>query len=443
MQLPVLTIRDAVERQLCAGCGACAALAPGALAMVDVPEHGQRPMPLHTWDDVPEGLSALCPGVALERPELTHDDATPSLQDAWGPGIDVFEGYASDAAVRHGGSSGGAATAIAQFALEHLDYHGVLHTAASTEEPWRNTTVMSRDAHALHERTGSRYAPASPCDGLQQIADAPRPCVFIGKPCDIAGAQKARTFNPYLDQNLGLTIGFFCAGTPTTRGALELLRSVGVEQPAHVRSLRYRGNGWPGLWAVCFVDARGIEHERTLTYEQSWGALERHRPWRCRICPDHVAEFADIAVGDAWHHGPDGEDPGRSLIITRTQRGREVVQAAIDAGYLVVTSRDPKLLERSQPELARARASVWGRLLAMRIAKIPTPDYGGFALLRTWLGLSLRDKARSLLGTFRRLGRYGLRARVDLDQYRPQPAQGTSPPRQHLKGPSTHAPVHD
>jgi len=198
MQLPVLTIRDAVERQLCAGCGACAALAPGALAMVDVAGHGQRPMALHTWDDVPGGLSALCPGVAMERPELTHDDATPSLQDAWGPVIDVFEGYASDAAVRHGGSSGGAATAIAQFALEHLDYHGVLHTAASTEEPWRNTTVMSRDAHALHERTGSRYAPASPCDGLQQIADAPRPCVFIGKPCDVAGAVMAARVRPAL-----------------------------------------------------------------------------------------------------------------------------------------------------------------------------------------------------------------------------------------------------
>ncbi len=442
MQLPVLTIRDAVERQLCAGCGACAAMAPDALTMVDVTDHGRRPMPVRTWDDVPGGLSALCPGVALQRPELTHDDVTPSLRDAWGPVIDVFEGYAGDAAVRHGGSSGGAATAIAQFALDHLDYCGVLHTAANENRPWQNMTVMSRDAQSLHERSGSRYAPASPCDGLQQIADAPGPCVFIGKPCDVAGAQKARRFNPDLDRNLGLTIGFFCAGTPTTRGTIELLGSVGVDEPAQVRSLRYRGNGWPGLWSVRFADAQGIERERTLTYEQSWGALEKHRPWRCRICPDHVGEFADVAVGDAWHHEPDGEDAGRSLIITRTQRGREIVQAAVESGYLVVTSRDAGLLSRSQPELARARASVWGRVLAMRIARVPIPHYGDFALLRTWLGLSLSDKARSIIGTFRRLGRYGLRAAVDLAQYRPDTRRHPSRLRK-FKGPRSHAPVHD
>ena len=45
MQLPVLTIRDAVERQLCTGCGACAAMAPGTLAMCDAIDHGRRPTP--------------------------------------------------------------------------------------------------------------------------------------------------------------------------------------------------------------------------------------------------------------------------------------------------------------------------------------------------------------------------------------------------------------
>ena len=178
---------------------------------------------------------------------------------------------------------------------------GALHIGARTGKPYLNETVYSTDRDALLANTGSRYAPASPCDSLHLIEDAEKPSVFIGKPCDAAAVQRARKLRPELDPKLGAVIAFFCAGAPSTQGTLELLKQVGVEDPERVTSLRYRGKGWPGMWTVTWTDAAGNERTEQRTYAESWGFLQKYRQWRCYICPDHTGEFADIAVGDPWY----------------------------------------------------------------------------------------------------------------------------------------------
>ncbi|MDX2114091.1 MAG: Coenzyme F420 hydrogenase/dehydrogenase, beta subunit C-terminal domain [Planctomycetota bacterium] len=414
MSFPLPTIRDVAERQLCCGCGACAAVSPGEIRMVDDERHGRRPMVAETARDERTGRAIeACPGVALEH---TFDRADPGLDAglmaAWGPVRGVWEGFAADGAIRLGGSSGGAATALALHAVERGGMHGVLHTAAREDAPYLNRTVMSRTREEMLERTGSRYAPASPCEGLGLIASAPGPCVFIGKPCDVAGAQRARRVMSALDERLGLTIAFFCAGTPSTRGTLELLKKVGVDDPSRVTSLRYRGNGWPGLWTVRWTDATGAEHEARLTYEESWGFLQKYRQWRCSICPDHTGEFADVSVGDPWYRPVEPGEAGKSLIVARTPRGLEAVRSAARDGYLVLEREDAELLPRSQPNLLQTRGRLWGQLVALRAAGVPTPRYAGFETRRFWWRLRMKSKVQSTVGTLRRIASRGLKERV-------------------------------
>jgi coenzyme F420 hydrogenase subunit beta len=239
------------------------------------------------------------------------------------------------------------------------------------------------------------------------IEDAPGPCVFIGKPCDVAGAVKAAKIRPALGKKLGLTIAMFCAGTPSTKGTLEMLRQMGIEDPSALVSLRYRGKGWPGKATAVVRLPDGSEETKLLSYERSWGEiLSRHVQWRCRLCPDHTGEFADIAVGDPWHKPPTGDDPGRSLIVARTPRGRQIVEAAISAGYLTCSQVSPRNIALSQPNLLKARASVWGRLMTSRVLGRPTPHFGRMPLFMNWLlYLSLKEKMRSVVGTARRLFR--------------------------------------
>ena len=171
--------------------------------------------------------------------------------------------------------------------------------------------------------------------------------------------------------------------------------------------LRYRGHGWPGMFHARSADGQVVES----TYDASWGEIQAGRPWRCRICPDHSGEFADISVGDPWHRPPQPGEAGRSLVIARTARGLAAVEQAIAAGVVELVEVAGDRVPASQEQLRRVRSLVAGRMLAMRLARLPVPQFRGMALRQTWRANSLRERLRTLLGTFLRLGRYGLRTR--------------------------------
>lgn len=424
MRLKVLNIVDVAEAQACCGCGACAYAAPDSIEMIDVLEFGRRPaLRAGARPDAAVEALSVCPGIELEHPDRSGErDLIPELLPAWGPVLEVWEGYATDDAVRLAGSSGGAATALALYSIEGHGMHGVLHIAARPDVPYLNHTVLSTNRSQLMAATGSRYAPASPCDALQRVADAPAPCVFIGKPCDVAATFKARRNDVQLDRNLGLTIAVFCAGTPSTNGTLEMFKKMGVPHPEAIKTVRYRGNGWPGMATVTWQAPDGHVETRELTYQQSWGdVLQKHRQWRCYVCADHTGEFADIAVGDPWYREIPPGEPGRSLIVVRTPRGREILRAALAAGHVTAERVDPRLLPESQPNLLKTRGAVWGRLLTLRLMGAAVPRFKRMPMFHLWWReLSWREKARSIYGTARRIFRKNLRRRVQLRPFMPE-----------------------
>lgn len=425
------TIEDVVALQLCTGCGACAYMEPNRYQMVDDIHLGRRPISV-PGDSSRAGLAMqVCPGHRLGH-ESGHASADTVEYDvpAWGPVLGVWEGHASDQQVRFAGSSGGAATALALYSIEQQGLHGLLHIDKDPERPYLNRTVLSTTRSALVQATGSRYAPASPCDGLDLIENAPSRCVFIGKPCDVAAVQAARRHNPKLEEKLGPVIAFFCAGTPSTHGTLELLAKAGVTDPESVTDIRYRGNGWPGQWTVRYSSSEG-EQTSTMSYEESWGFLQQYRQWRCYICPDHTGEFADVAVGDPWYRTPEANESGSSLIIARSQAGFDLILAAAEAGYLTIERSDPELLPASQPNLLKTRARLWGQLIALRSVGTATPTYRNMPLFTVWWRvLSLSEKVRSIAGTVRRAFRRRLHRRVDVRRVDPSSASESPPTKQ-------------
>ena len=388
--------------RLCVGCGACAYICPEKkIKLIDVVNDGIRPeIDSDNCGDCRDCIR-ICPGY-----ETIHNYATgesgliQELKEGWGPVLEIWEGYATDTDIRRNGSSGGLASALALYCLEKEGMQGVLHTGTDKEKPWKNTTVFSKNRDDVLLRTGSRYSPASPCDGLKLIESAPAPCVFIGKPCDIAGLRKSQLLRKELDNKVGVAIGIFCAGTPSTQGTLELFKRLKVK-PEDVEKIRYRGKGWPGKTTVLL---KGQEDPRyRLSYMESWGFLQKYRPYRCYLCPDGTSEFADISCGDPWYRELKEDGIGYSLVLVRTEKGRRIVHGAMEAGYVLLERGDSKMLRDSQINLLSKRGAIWGRLLTMKLFGIPTPQLGGFSLFKNWLALPMKEKARSILGTARRI----------------------------------------
>jgi coenzyme F420 hydrogenase subunit beta len=414
-------ITDITRGQLCTGCGICAYMEPDRFEMGTSLELGRRPF---VRENAPAETGAAvksCPGVSLKH---DYDKKDPALKQdmtkGWGPVLDVWEGYATDETIRKGGSSGGAATALSVFGIEKKNFAGALHTNARKDYPYLNETVLSKDRTGLVEATGSRYAPASPCDGLNLVVKEEAPSAFVGKPCDVAAVQKARKIDPSLDEKVGVTIAFFCAGTPSTKGTLELLKKVGIEDPERLKKLRYRGNGWPGMWTATYDDESGAEKTVEMTYADSWGFLQKYRQWRCYICPDHTGEFADISVGDPWYRPIEEGEPGKSLIVARTEKGRQYILDAAEAGYITLENHDASLFPRSQPNLLATRGNVWARLLLLRLFGAMVPKYSGFSMAGYWWSkLGAYEKLQSVTGTIVRIFRKRLNKRIEVESWTP------------------------
>ncbi len=403
-------LSDVVDWRLCIGCGACASVCPGGKVQLwDFVAEGIRPVV--TEPDCGDCRQCLdvCPSVETDFSIRGATPARPGGPDAlgdagfvhdWGRVLEVWEGHAADPEIRFRGSSGGALTAIAAWCLEQGGMHGVLHTAQHPQDAVRNQTRLSRSRAELIAATGSRYSPASVCDSIALVEQAPAACVVIGKPSEMAALSRARRLRPGLDAKVGVTLSFFCAETPSTAGTVALLEKMGV-QPETVADLRYRGFGWPGHFAPTRRGETGPCAQ--MTYQESWAFLQSFRPWSVHLWPDGSGELADISCGDPWYEQPDGKNPGSSLVVVRTPVGREILRRAMEAGYLQLRRAEPWKLAQSQPNLANKKAAAWGRLLAMKLFNVPVPRFPGASLFRCWSKLPVKDKVKSVFGTARRI----------------------------------------
>jgi len=393
-------LKDVVDWGLCTGCGACAYFCDkDAVSMRHIEEIGiVAEVDSDRCGDCRECL-AFCPGCAVDSEEFQRGfEAGASFDPLFGPYGEIWEGHAADAQIRYRASSGGALSALALYCLREEGMKFVLHTAGAPDTPWRNVSVKSFSREDLLEAAGSRYAPSSPCAHLDSIENSDAPCVFIGRPCDTAAVSAMRRLKPRLDSNLGLVLTFFCAGPPCVRGTMELVRHLGID-PASVTGIRYRGQGWPGMFTVTYDGGK----QKTLSYEQSWGKLAQSpRSMRCHLCPDGLGECSDVSCGDAWHRKGEDGNPGLSLILARTRRGREMVVRAQAAGYLELSPSGASEVIAAQGLTGRRKA-LYGRLLARKLFSIPNPVFTGFALKTSWNGLSFRQKAKTVLGTGKRI----------------------------------------
>jgi coenzyme F420 hydrogenase subunit beta len=394
-------IRQIVDWRLCLGCGACAYICPHQhIRLTDFAEEGIRPVV-----DLEQCISCsdcleVCPAYDNDHSEINRRPLIdPALAEYCGPVLEIWEGHATDYEVRFKGASGGVLTALALYCMEKEGMHGTLHIGMNSEDATRNQTRMSRSRSELMDNAGSRYAPASACDSLGLIESAPAPCVFIGQPSEVTALRKAARLRPALGINLGLALSFFCAGSPARKGTLDLLAEMGIK-PDEVASLRYRGNGWPGMFAPTLKDLNRVAPQ--MSYRDSWNFVQGYRPFSTNLSPDGTGEDADISCGDPWYREIPADEPGLSLVIVRTEKGRKVLKGAMDAGVVSLNKAEAWKLINSQKNLIAKRGAVAGRVASLIAMGLPAPRLRGFSLFKNWRRLDFRDKLRSTLGTVRR-----------------------------------------
>ena len=189
-----------------------------------------------------------------------------------------------------------------------------------------------------------------------------------------------------LRKRVVFALGIFCGLTSVPKATVVAARRAGVDSGA-LAAVGYRGPGWPGGLRLTARSGRVTEVPYPDYYD---GFVAPWVPLRCRLCPDALAELADVSIGDAWDSGFAGS-PGASDLIVRTQAGRELIDE-VAPGWLTLTEATPDEIVASQHETYRVKRDVMrGRLWLRRKAGRAAPSYPGLDLAP-----KLTDKAAGI-----------------------------------------------
>jgi coenzyme F420 hydrogenase subunit beta len=389
-----------VASGLCSGCGLCAGMTSNENIRMDMSSQGfLRPVSLSRLGGQDLAIfKEVCPGVTV-----SHKPSDVKYDPLWGPVVATHAAYSTDDTVRRNGSSGGVISAFLIYLLDTKQIDFVAQIAASDDDPIRNDIKLSRTREDVLRAAGSRYGPSAPLSKLSEILEKESGnFAFVGKPCDVAALRQYLRVRPEIAPRVPFLFSFMCAGVPSEKGTLELLKQLGVDQQ-ELKSFRYRGDGWPGKAKA--VTKSDDVHE--MDYATSWGTiLNRHLQYRCKICADGTGEFADIVCADAWY-GKDGypdfaERAGRSLLISRTNKGQTLLEEAVRDSAIVIEDLDIKEISKMQPYQENRKQMALGRVIATKLAIGLAPRYKGLKLIKTSLMANPLEWLKGAAGTFRR-----------------------------------------
>lgn len=379
----------------CCGCGLCKA--SGVAEMIKNKEGFY--VAYGSSKDFEKFCRDVCPASGVQMKEY-------STNSVWGKYQSVHLGFSTNGQVRYRASSGGILTALCLYLIDKRIVDGIIHTAVDPENPISTKTFCSTSVEEIKERCGSRYSASTPLTDLKRYFVGEKKYAYIGKPCDVTALRNYSKLNADVDKYIKYMFSFFCAGAPSEKANLKLLKNLGVEQKECV-SLKYRGNGWPGFATA--IDKNGKEYR--MPYEKAWGKiLGRDIRPICRFCADGIGEAADIACADAWYLDKNKnplfeEADGRNIIFCRNEKGSELLNLAVNAGYIRCSDYpnwNAEINNYQRYQLQR-RTTMNTTMLAMKTLGKEVPMYKKSVLKFYAKEISFKEKVHRYLGTIKRI----------------------------------------
>jgi len=332
---------------LCSQCGACAAVCPkGAITLPRDPAGNYYPRVDEETCGSACGLCAsVCAGNGIDWPGL-HESrfAAPYTAAPIGHCVAAYSGWALEDHVRKASASGGLVTAL----LCHmLETHAIDAACVTVLDGFEPSTRLATTREEVLAAAGSVYFCNPAVRVIKQLKTFPGRVGFVGLPCHINSLNKAIRCGAVGKDKIALMLGIFCGRTATLDLMRSFLRRKGLD-PADVREMHLRGNGWPGTFRFTMQD--GSKHEFPFPppeYMAMW-KFYQHTPPYCLLCSDPLAALADVSFGDAWLPRFRDDKLGTSSAVVRTRAGADALARAQAQSVIQLDPIDPAEIIKSQ-----------------------------------------------------------------------------------------------
>jgi len=258
----------------------------------------------------------------------------------------VYLGRATDEEIlKRKVASGGAVTAMLTYALEKDIIDGVV--TAKRTKGLEGEAVVARTKEELLETAGNRWSIVPFAARIKtkiEEEDLKRVAV-VCLPCQAQFFGQMRDF-PILETDFGNRIKYivslFCMGTFAFEAFLNYLRvkyGVGAEE---IEDIKLSGD---------FLEIYKKTGVLKIPLKEAFSYLQTG----CLVCSDYTGVWSDVSAGFVE------SEPGWTVLITRNQRGEELVRGAEKEDYLELRDGSHVLgdvLKGAREKLARAQRNM-------------------------------------------------------------------------------------
>ena len=318
---------EVVKNDLCCACGACVSYCESqAFDVIKMKDYTPQFKSDKNADNCTEcGLCYyICPQT---KPVLEQITKKYKIKDEIGHIEDVLAAKTSDEKIKELGQDGGVVTTLITYLFDkHLIDAAIVSEYDENLEP---QPKLIFDKEELLKSAGTRYSISPQFLPLKELYNI-KPEVlkehgiydinslraaFVGTPCQLRALRKMHFLNVSPAHIIKYVIGLFCFENFNYSQLYEIIEKKTKTKPSDIQKTWIKKN--------FFLKTKdGKEHE--VGIKKLDPAVRSH----CHECDEFTSMFSDVSVGAS------GAPRSHSMVIMRTETGKELVNNALATGYL-------------------------------------------------------------------------------------------------------------
>lgn len=330
-------ISTIVKKDLCSGCGLCAAMCPDHMLVMQFNRFGEYNP---TRNKECEKDCGLCLKVCPFADGNDNEDSLGTTMYGGIPGIchrsetgyylTCFVGFAPE--TRERGSSGGMATWLLSTLLKKGIVDHVITVIPNEDPGLLYKFSILDDPESVLASAGSAYYPVELSGILQEVKNKPGKYAIIGLPCFIKALRLATQRNRKLSDRIVITVGLVCGQLKNKHYTNYISALSGVIGP--LQNVYYRGKSCEKPASIFYFSCMNKKGDTGKIFwddgvEEAWD-----NRWftlnACNYCDDVFAECADVTLMDAWLPEYFWNYQGTSLILVRSAEIQKIIGKGIE-----------------------------------------------------------------------------------------------------------------
>ena len=352
----IFSPQQIVQSGLCIGCGVCVSDGMGRMVFDRFGQY--KPSGPRQWYGRPSHeFSATCPF----SPSAANEDEIGAEMFAGaehrsktlGNFLAAYVGHVTENSFREEASSGG----MTSWVLAHLLRVGAIDAAVHVKAGDRTGSAplfsyqVSRTEEEIRSGAKSRYYPVHLGDVLKIVRAVPGRYAVVGVPCFIKALQLLRRQDPLVRDRIVFCVGLFCGHMKSARlvESFAWQMSIALDQVQELEFRRKHIDRPARTYTVAFrlKDGRLLEKDWTEMADGDWSAGFFQNS-ACNFCDDVVAEVADISLGDAWVEPYSSDGRGTNVVIVRSPKIHQLIEAGRTAKQLELAPVDADFVQQTQ-----------------------------------------------------------------------------------------------